>query len=525
MIIRKKLPRALEVHEPLRHTDHKRPTTRREFIAQGFMTGAATVVVPSLFSALLAPRGAHAAIETELDPTNLCNITLGAGKIPFICFDLAGGANIAGSNVLVGQGGGQLDVLSTAGYSKLGLPGSMLPNSSTGTFFDTTYGLAFHSDSAFLRGMKQTATTAGPNTQGAIIPAMSQNDTGNNPHNPMYGIARAGANGQLLTLIGSQNSDSGGNSMAPSSLIDPAIRPTKVDRPSDARGLVDTGELGSLFGNSADTVSVMASIERISKLKLNATQTKLATLGEDQALKQQVDCAYVRSAYMAEQFSSPDVLDPREDDDINDIFDAIGTIGANGEFGKTAAVMKLVVGGYAGAGTITMGGFDYHTGERATGERRDLVAGQCIGAVLEYAARRNKPVMIYVFSDGSLNSNGMIDDSVGKGVWTGDNQSTAASFFLVYDPTVRPSPIVVPSFGGVQLGRFRASGDVETTSSPGANSVTALVDMVLLNYMALHGEQGNFAAAFPNSVLKSQIDAWTAFAKLGSVGANGTITS
>ena len=41
-----------------------------------------------------------------------CGIaTQGAGKIPFICFDLAGGANMAGSNVLVGGQGGQLDFL------------------------------------------------------------------------------------------------------------------------------------------------------------------------------------------------------------------------------------------------------------------------------------------------------------------------------------------------------------------------------------------------------------------------------
>ena len=64
--------------------------------------------------------------------------------------------------------------------------------------------------------------------------------------------------------------------------------------------------------------------------------------------------------------------------------------------------MKLVVEGYAGAGTISMGGFDYHTGDRSTGELRDLRAGRCIGACLEFAARRGKPLMIYVFSDGSL---------------------------------------------------------------------------------------------------------------------------
>jgi hypothetical protein len=49
--------------------------------------------------------------------------------------------------------------------------------------------------------------------------------------------------------------------------------------------------------------------------------------------------------------------------------------------------------------------------------------------------------MMYVFSDGSLSSNGAIDNSTdgrGKGMWVSDNSSTAASFFLVYNPTRRP---------------------------------------------------------------------------------------
>ena len=88
--------------------------------------------------------------------------------------------------------------------------------------------------------------------------------------------------------------------------------------------------------------------------------------------------------------------------------------------------MKMVVNGYASAGTIELGGYDYHAGDRATGEMRDLEAGQCIGACLEYAARMGQPLMIYVFTDGSVVSSGMIDNSVGgrgKGVWMADNQA------------------------------------------------------------------------------------------------------
>ena len=60
-----------------------------------------------------------------------------------------------------------------------------------------------------------------------MIPAISQNDTNNNPHNPMYGIYSAGAAGDLLALIGTEATTSGGNSMAPSYMIDPtgAARP------------------------------------------------------------------------------------------------------------------------------------------------------------------------------------------------------------------------------------------------------------------------------------------------------------
>jgi hypothetical protein len=49
--------------------------------------------------------------------------------------------------------------------------------------------------------------------------------------------------------------------------------------------------------------------------------------------------------------------------------------------------MKLVINGDAAAGTIEMDGFDYHDGDRATGETRDFDAGNCIGAVPQYAAR------------------------------------------------------------------------------------------------------------------------------------------
>eukprot|EP00903_Cladosiphon_okamuranus_P004325 g4323.t1 len=326
------------------------------------------------------PQQAYADLSGDLEALRIpCGITDGAGKIPFICFDLAGGVNTAGSNVLVGQAGGQEDFLSTAGYSKQGLPGDMVPQAANpddplaNTFVDDRLGLLFHSDSQMLEGITEKTTTAIGNINGAVVAARSENDTDTNIVGP-----------------------------------------------------------GGIFST--------------------------------------------------EEYNG------------------------DSEFRKTAAIMKLVMNGHAGAGTVTMGGYDYHTGDRATGEVRDLRAGRCIGACLEYAARLGKPLMVYVFSDGSVFSNGMTDDSElgrGKGVWTGDNQQTAAPFFLVYNPNGQPAVV------NQQIGYMRASGDVETTSSPVANNVNLLVEAIALNYMALHGD--SFDTVFTDHSLGNDLDSLTAF--------------
>jgi len=171
------------------------------------------------------------------------------------------------------------------------------------------------------------------------------------------------------------------------------------------------------------------------------------------------------------------------------------------EYQKTASVMKMVIDGHAGAGSITMGGYDYHTGERGTGERRDLLAGECMGACLEYAAIKGQPLMMYVYSDGSVSSNGRIDDSAagrGKPEWTGDNSSTACSFFLVYNPTgaIQLFANGLSAERHRQLGYYTAGGSVVTSSSSAANNVTALAHTAILNFMALNGDvtPGNFGA-------------------------------
>jgi len=549
MLIRKKLPRAHGLDEPMLHTDHRRPVTRREFVSSGLITGPAVVAATGVLGMLARSRRANADMSTQMQNLRSpCGIVPGAGKIPFICFDLAGGANLNGSEILIGGKGGQLDFLSTAGYGKLGLPGDMVPNapnaaSPTANFISNAFGAAWHSDGAILRGMlERTTPMTQALTNGCAIAARSENDTGNNPHNPMYGILKAGAGGELLNLIGSQASDSGGNSMSPAAMIDLANRPTKVDRASDVTGLVDTGELGTMLPKAGANAVLEAMVELSGGLSPAGVgaDSKLGNLvfgtgARDVAIQQATRCAFVKSADLADRFSDQSALDPNADPFIVDptATRASGIFGrdeyqADGELRKTAAVMKMVISGYAAAGTITMGGYDYHDGTRASGELRNLRAGRCIGACLEYARLKNVPLMIYVFSDGSLNSTNTVDSSAngrGKFSWQGDNQSVSASFFLVFNPGGRPQAITADTSGGMgkQIGYYRADGSVETSGFPGANAVNLLVETVVLNYMALHGEAGQFTAPnrFPNQGLGGSAlrDSLVAFAPI----VNGTI--
>jgi hypothetical protein len=219
----------------------------------------------------------------------------------------------------------------------------------------------------------------------------------------------------------------------------------------------------------------------------------------DAAAKQIQTCGYTKAAFVVNKYSASPV-DPASDPKVvgsTGIF-TTAEFNSNSDYQKTAAVMKLVIDGNAAAGTIEMDGFDYHTGDRATGETRDFNLGNCIGACLQYAALVGKPVMIYVFSDGSLASNGMIDNSVagrGKGVWTGDNQSVAATYFLVFNPAGKPVAAQTNPEMSLQLGYFNSDGSLNTTGSPAGNNVFNLAQMVVLNYMALHGS--NAVNLFP----------------------------
>ena len=471
-----------------------------------------------------------------------CNVPANSAGLPFICFDLAGGANLVGSEVLVGVKGGQSNFLSTAGYGKLGVPGNMVPGANSANI-DASLGLLFHCrrrDQARHHEQGHDAGDGRRHQRGGVLRDVAERHLQQPAQSDVRHCDRrpnkVGAQGKLLTLVGTESSVSGGNSQAPMALIDPSLQPTTINQPQDAVGLVNTG------GATADPVAV-AVLESQARISGGSTPqsgagdttaftgvlsapganpgvTVYPTAAADAAIKNQVRCAYVKTANTAVEFGDPSSLDPTKDPAITGgatpIFTA--TDFQDNDVQKTATVMKLVIDGYAGAGTITMGGYDYHDGTRASGEMRNFKAGQMIGAVLEYAQRRGSPVMIYVFSDGSLTSTGMPDTSAagrGKLGWQGDNSSVASTFFLAYKPG-GTRPQLRNGVAGQQIGYFSSDGSVVGTSSPVANNVTSLVQAVILNYMGLSGTDNLFTSLFPMQALGSAatLASLTAFAPI-----------
>ena len=152
--------------------------------------------------------------------------------------------------------------------------------------------------------------------------------------------------------------------------------------------------------------------------------------------------------------------------------------------------------------------------------------------MLEYAARRSKPVMIYVFSDGSLASR-RHDRQFGRRARQGrvDGRQLQCRRHLFPGVTTRRasrSRRRTTRRLSLQLGYFNPDGSVNTTGSPAGNNVFNLVQTVVLNYMALHGTQANFSTLYPAPNLNNTLggaaaqDVLTAFQPLAGL-VNGKI--
>lgn len=501
---------------PSLQNGHKLPVSRRDFVAHGLMAGGASMIGPSMLG--MMSRVAQAQ-SMGIQCAEEAMEAGGSSKIPVLIFDLAGGPNFAGSNIIVGSQG-QSNLFTN--YSRFGLTSAPSANQ-----IDSRYGLKFFNQSGILEGI-DTVLRADADIQskidGVIFSSVSLDDRASNPHNPAYLLARAGAGGSLTTLVGSDDSNSGGRSQPANGSFDPALKPVVISNRQSALNLVEPGRLARLLnGNLNNVRRVMQAASRMSS---SATR-RFASQDLNQQIKDLVNCGYLKAEELMGQdrlaLVNPD-LNPgtRATDVFNNQGPFTNAAGANvdvtinaGEVERTRTMTHLLLGGFAGVATVQLGGYDYHGNARATTDARDRHLGRLIGQAFAAAKMRNKSLAIYVYTDGAVSSAGGNPNGM-KTQFSSDAGDYSASFMMVYHHNGSERP------GGILSTDRQVGGYTQNGANPGAEkgsavtgNVTALSQALVLNYLALHGQESRINEVVgSNPFNSSNFNEYIAFKKI-----------
>lgn len=488
---------------PYRYADHKKPVTRRDFLATGAI-GISAMAFTSGATALLSSDNLYGAAMS-------CGTNLLCGNVPFLCVDGAGGMNIAGGNVIVGFDKNQFqeDFASNnlSDYRRLGIPDIYHP-SKTG-MVNNSYGLKFHSTSGILEGLEEVLAPRTGETNdlrehvdGLLLCAITSDDTTGNPLNTSYMAQRAGAVGDLVQLIGNGGSVAGGNSTAPSDQVDLTKKPSRLSNFKDSESLLSIGDsLVSgrfLASTAADGGSRMKSFMG---LVARAGRGRLNELKKDPKIAAEIESYSTKQGKITEVFDkfSPSELNPATNATdrtiVQNVYGVTNLNMINGSDQATANIINLLTKRTAGAGTITVGGCDYHNGTAMTGHMKDKEIGRHIGHAIRMDAARGVPMFIHLFTDGGVTADiaGQIDLNLpSRVVWRSDSGERSAAMMLVFHPTKKrvsdgqkaEHSNFILAGKTRQIGYFKAAGGVITDAHSLSNNTQKLWVAVILNYMA-----------------------------------------
>lgn len=439
------------------HEGHKLPTTRRDFLKYGIIPFAGQVIMPGLLTQILFGGKAFAQNATDSCATG------GSGYIPFMVFDMAGGAALPG-NFLVGKGHGPEDLLGS--YDTLGW------NPRAGNALDKSFGvpMAANNVSQLLTGIKQTASKeAQSHLRMGTFCNFSQDDTSSNKTSALTLISRAGLQGRFVQNgVGTQNSLSGGNSDV--ALKEPSLKPMFVQSATDIQGSISQGPaFEDLSDNEIKAMSraiYNMSAEQIKQFEGLGDADKLAKLSE---------CGYKTNLAYGKVIEG---LDASQDQNISQVYQ-LGRNDPKGENAISASIVYNVLQGNTGPGAITVGGCDYHDGNSIRGNQKDLEMGQQIGRAVESAYRLKKPLFFQLLTDGGVSS------SPGTRDWVADSNVRSLTVIGFFDPKKAPEQ------KRLQVGEYTDGGTVNQQTLIG-DEPSKVANAVLANYLSACGKMDEF---------------------------------
>lgn len=446
-------------------TGHSKPVTRREFLASGIIPFSAWAIAPSMVT--LLSRNAYGA----------CDDAAGSAMPAFITLNLSGGAGLSAQPVMKKANGDYL-----RSYSLVGLGAG--PNISfaitkefgTAEFAGTiTGGQAGTFVSQWIAGVRQPQANMNATLTTNITKALTKtafisqavasgDDSSMNKKDATGMILKLGLKGSKFSNLGRVDNNTGINQQ-PSLVVPPA--PFIV-------GNVDSlaGALGYTAGIAALDIKQKGAI---AKLISNLTTRQLRRIAEvpgAETTRQMIDCVGMKNTDLVA--SGGGGVNPFLDGTLTTLLNNIWGNNTSNNLGSQDAIFAAMVynGLMGNAATINlnMGGYDYHNNTRATGDAQDLAAGRVVGKILATAEALQKPVFIYVCSDGCVSSaNSQTADSV----WVSDRGIAGVDYMLAYDPVSRPN-VTSNQIGGFTDGQA-ADGEFPTGNNAelGAQAVAA----------------------------------------------------
>ncbi len=499
----------------LLYDDHKFPTTRREFLTQGLI-GVATAITPPLL------------MSSNVRASELACANDGLCGVPYLCIEGAGGMNIPGGNAMVGFSADEdptnFGNLNLSDYFTLGLSKAQHP--SVSAMNDDTYGIRFHSTSGILDGMNSVlaepldGVDLRQAVDGVLFCTRTSDDSANNPLNTLYAAQRAGAKGKLVQLVGDTNTDSGARSPSPQKLVDLSKRPSNIRNFKNGEGLLSINDtlMNEDFlkaGEAGGTSRMKDFLKRVAKV--SDTNFRGIASHNSAATKSLKNAAF-GTEKIFDKFN-PSTLNPLNvDAKLNDLVGAFGgdAMAKTVENEKVASIANLVTDRIAGAGSIVVGGCDYHTGDSTRGNNKDREIGVYIGKCIRLAAIRGVPLFIHLYTDGGVvgDRNGALDETdAGKGrvIWTSDSGTRSASLVLVFQPGHNRSvdgDLILNSKKSDgkartrQVGHFRKGGGVELTATSISNAVDKIWIGIMLNYLSFSSTKTDDDAIIADAIEK-----------------------
>jgi len=448
---------------------HGKPLrTRREFMAAGLIQMTASVTLPTLAS-LMAKSG-HARAQ-EIVCTKGSNVALP----PFITLNLAGGAGLSSNFVPHDQGGQPLST-----YSRMGLGNtSALPIVYE---FSNSAPFAGNGISGFYNGITaETQITTRQNTAFVAAPVRTRDDSDENKLNLEGMVAKAGRAGSILPHLGANR-----NQFA----MVPPPNPLNVTRFASIEGaLAIGGRLGATL-DKAQQSRLFSAIERLTQDHSRG----LASKSGGAELMSLVQCATKDNAALVGT-DDPGV-NPSADNGFMQVW---GNPDMNSREFTQAAIVYNVLKGNAAAGTINLGGYDYHNGTRTRGDQGDTVAGEICGRILESFAQQGTKGFLVVTTDGSVT--GPMSEVAGS-PWTSDRGSAGMAYMIAYDP------LGAPQSSGYSMGHYLGGASQQAVDQSFITSGTAEMCAagIFANYLSFSGQIGLLEAVLPRTFGTADLD-------------------